>query len=308
VVNGEDIPQPQRLALYTAMYPGARPFLEAWYRSVRAQTDAGFDLWITTDQIDVSEVVEVLGEAPAATWLAAPAGASPAQVRQLAIDEMTQAYPAVVFTDCDDVLHPSRVASARAALAEHDVAACALWFMDADGRGLGPVFAPADPMAWDALLPRCNAFGLSNTAYRSSVLRDCSPLPPAAPLADWLLATRAWASGASLWFDPMPRMGYRQHGANIARVLGPFTPGQVRTATEYVLGHYELVLQGGWKLPCTHAEAIRQAQERTTQFAETIVCSPVRLREYVAALNRLTPQYVWWWYVAHPELEAMWTN
>ena len=37
------------IALYTAVYPDAAPFLDAWYASVEAQTDRDFDLWISLD-------------------------------------------------------------------------------------------------------------------------------------------------------------------------------------------------------------------------------------------------------------------
>ncbi|HEX6640072.1 MAG TPA: hypothetical protein VF215_03115, partial [Thermoanaerobaculia bacterium] len=35
---------------------------------------------------------------------------------------------------------------------------------------------------------------------------------------------------------------------------------------------------------------------------------PERLDRYTAALNKLPPKYVWWWTVAHPDLEDVWTT
>ena len=91
-------------------------------------------------------------------------------------------------------------------------------------------------------LPRTNAFGLSNTAYRSDVLRACLPIPAAAALVDWYLITMAWLQGARLAFDPTPRMDYRQHGANMARIRSPFTAERVRADTALVREHFRLVL------------------------------------------------------------------
>ena len=93
-------------------------------------------------------------------------------------------------------------------------------------------------------LPRTNAFGLSNTAYRSDVLRACLPIPAAAALVDWYLITMAWLQGARLAFDPTPRMDYRQHGANMARIRSPFTAERVRADTALVREHFRLVLDG----------------------------------------------------------------
>ena len=49
------------LALYTAVYPAAAPFLDAWYASVQAQADRDFDLWISLDGLTEAAVVAQLG-------------------------------------------------------------------------------------------------------------------------------------------------------------------------------------------------------------------------------------------------------
>ena len=70
--------------------------------------------------------------------------------------------------------------------------------------------------------PRNNVFGLSNSAFRSDLLRRCLPIPADAVLVDWFLATRAWLMGARMAFDPEVEMDYRQYGGNMARVGPPF--------------------------------------------------------------------------------------
>ena len=65
-----------RLAVYTVVYPAVRPFLAAWYRSVVEQTDGAFDLWISLDGLDRSDVTRASGGEPKAQWLVAPAGAT----------------------------------------------------------------------------------------------------------------------------------------------------------------------------------------------------------------------------------------
>jgi hypothetical protein len=50
------------------------------------------------------------------------------------------------------------------------------------------------------------------------------------------------------------------------------------------------------------------ARERVDLFRERVVEQPEQLERYVATLNELEPQYVWWWCVAHPSLENLWTN
>ena len=110
------------IALYTAVYPGAVPFLDEWYASVQAQADRDFDLWISLDGLTETAVTAQLGDRPAATFVVAEPGFTPAQVRQQALARIADRYEAVILVDSDDLLHPDRVAAARAWLDGADVA------------------------------------------------------------------------------------------------------------------------------------------------------------------------------------------
>ena len=294
-----------RLALYTTVYPGVEPYLADWFRSVDGQSDREFDLWVGLDTLSPDDVAAACGRRWAAEWVETT-GATPAEVRSCALAQLVDHYPAVVLVDSDDLLHPSRVSAARQMLRDADVGACAVEFVDVGGQALGVVLAP--PSGTDAaeLLPRWNVFGFSNSAYRCSTLRECLPFPADCVLVDWLLATRAWAAGATLAFDAVPRMGYRQHPAGMAPVLPPFDEAQVLTATARVLGHYACLLDEDWPLPATHRQALELERARVAAFDAGIRLRPGTLRDYVDALNRLRPVRAWWWLVAHPKLEAVW--
>jgi hypothetical protein len=297
-----------RLALYTVVYPGVEPYLSDWHQSVRQQGDQDFDLWISVDGLRRDQVIAAVGEEPDARWCFASAGSSPAALRSLVLTEMVGIYAGIVLVDSDDVLETSRVSAARAGLASADVVGCALRIADAEAQPLGPVFAPGDQSSdWGDLLARHNVFGLSNTAYRADVLRACLPLPPRTKLIDWLLALRAWSAGARLQFDPVPRMIYRQHAANTARVLPPFTEDTVLRATELVLDHYERVLGPRGGIPAERQVRLRQAWGDAQAFARRLQSGPVR-RAYLEGLNALEPRFVWWWCVANPLLEDVWKN
>ena len=294
-----------RLAVYTTVYPGVEPCLADWLRSVDAQSDRDFDLWIGLDTLTPNDVADACGRSCSAHWVRMT-DVTPAEIRSRSLQTLVERYPAVVLVDSDDLLHPSRVAGARQMLRHADVGACAVEFLDATGRALGVVLAP--PTGADAaeLLPRWNVFGFSNTAWRSTTLRQCLPIPAESALIDWLLATRAWAAGATLAFDPAPRMGYRQHPGGMAPVLPPFDEVQILAATGRVLGHYELLLDRGWPLPAQHRRVLERERARVVAFSAAIRRHPELLPGYVEALNRLQPVRVWWWLVANPKLEAVW--
>ena len=83
----------------------------------------------------------------------------------------------------------------------------------------GLLFGPAACAAIPESLATGECVGMSNTAYRTDVLRGISPSPPHCRLMDWFMATAGWIRGARFSFDNTPRMMYRQYGHNIARII-----------------------------------------------------------------------------------------
>lgn len=296
------------LALYTTIYPGVEQYLQAWSSSVCQQTDRDFDLWVSIDSMEVDEVPGLFPGRLQPHHIIPSRGKSPTEIRIQAIEEMVNRYSAVVFVDADDLLHPSRVEAARHFLGKADVAGCALEIVDENGRKIGATFGPQIGEDPAPLLPSYNVFGLSNTAYRADVLRGCLPLSSETEMIDWQLATLAFIRGATLAFDFTPRMYYRQHAGNLANVLPPFTAHQVSLAATRVLAHYRCLLNGAHNFPSAHRNTWIAAGNRAEAFNETITHSRERLDRYVHALNRLRPRYVWWWCVAHPQLEDIWRN
>ena len=299
----------QRLALYTTIYPAVEAYLPDWYRSVRQQTDHDFQLWIGLDGIEARAVEAAIGEHVEALWVRPQSQSTPAEVRQRALAEIAENCDAVVLVDSDDILLSTRVEAAREALNRSDLNACALQLVDQKRRDLGTTFALPEHLLPENMLPRYNVFGFSNSCYRSDLLRRCLPLPKDAVLCDWFLATRAWLLGAQLSFDSAVRMEYRQYGANTAPVRFPYDANQVRRDTENVVQHFRLLLTS----PLERAQPDRWAQVRELAadvelFCKRVVSDAARLEAYVLELNRLKPQVVWWWDVAHPALQWMWKD
>ena len=298
----------KNLALYTTIYPGVESFLRDWYRSVLEQTDQDYQLWIGLDTIGVEAAKDAMGADPKATWVAGASGDTPAQIRQRALAQIVERHDGVVLVDSDDVLHPSRVASARAALQTSDLAGCALRLVDQQGRDLGMTFGLPPQARPEDVLPRNNVFGFSNSAFRSDLLRRCLPIPDSAVLVDWFLATKAWLYEARLAFDAVVRMDYRQHGANTARVRPPFSRQQIIEDTERVRHHFRLLrvapAAGG---NSERLAAIERVAADIELFFRDIVLQPEKLDQYVEAVNLLNPAPLWWSCVAHPMVRHMWT-
>jgi hypothetical protein len=283
-------------------------FLVDWYRSLREQTDQDFQLWIGLDKIGSEFVVDTLGDDLKANWVTAPVGATPAQIRQQALSQIVEVCSAVVLVDSDDLLHPSRVAAARAALLLCELSGCALRLVDQRGKGLDLIFDLLPALEPEDVFPRNNVFGFSNSAYRSDLLKRCLPIPAEAVLVDWFLATRAWLFGARLNFDHVPRMDYRQHPFNTARVGMPFSSEQVTSDTELLRRHFQLLLgepQMGYE--AERYAALERVTGEVERFHLKVVVDPVKLEKYVKALNALQPAPIWWSCVAYPALNQMWS-
>jgi hypothetical protein len=297
------------LAVYTTIYPGVEVYLVDWYRSLRQQTDQDFELWIGLDMLGQEQVQKMLGGGVNARWIVAPSGATVAQVRQQALARIVETSSAVVLVDSDDLLDRTRVGAARAGLEDSELAGCALCLIDQEGNDLGLTFDLPRRLEPDDVFPRNNVFGFSNSAFRTDLLRRCLPIPAGAVLVDWFLATRAWLLGATLAFDHVSRMAYRQHPSNTARVRCPFTPDQVFSDTALVRQHFQLVLaQPRHDFRADRTVALQRVRAEVETFHQHMILQAGRLNDYVQALNELHPDPLWWASVANPALEHMWKS
>jgi hypothetical protein len=295
------------LAVYTTVYPGVEAYLVDWYRSLREQSDQDFQLWIGLDSLEGEYVQNMLGNDLKANWVAAPSRTNPARIRQQALAQIVETCSGVVLVDSDDLLHPSRVAAARADLGCSELAGCALSLIDQQGRDLGLTFGLPPQLGPEDVFPRNNVFGFSNSAFRSDLLRRCLPIPERAVLVDWFLATRAWLLGARMAYDRVPRMDYRQHPANTARVRFPFGQDQVISDTALVRSHFQLLLaEPTGDFVADRVVELRRVTAEVEKFQEHILRHPAQLDRYVQALNLLRPPSLWWSCVAHPALGYMW--
>jgi len=296
-----------RLALYTTFYPGAEEYFREWYGSVKIQTDKGFDIWIGVDCMLPESIHRAVGESIEANWVPAVKGDTPARIRRRAMEQIARdCYPAVVFVDSDDLLNPNRIEAARKGLAGCDVYGCAMNLISEDGNDLGMVFRPAGNAGPDQILPQYNVMGLSNTAWRTDILRECIHFPADCVLVDWYMVSHAWGLGARLWFDNACLMKYRQHDSNVAQILPPFTMEYIIQATDHVLEHFNLVLNTGSSLLPERLSRMEKASDRFKVFKTSVVDKQHVLKRYVDELNKLPVDFVWWSCVAHPKLETLW--
>ena len=294
--------------VYSTVFPGIEPYLEDWYDSILRQSASDFTLCIGQDELGRDSVCKAAGRTVDASWILAPRGSTIAEVRNAGLGEVASQEGFVVTVDSDDILLPDRVQHARAALADADVVACAIELAAEDGSPTGDVVTLPKSVQATEILPRCNIFGLSNSAWRTEMLRSCLPVPREALLVDWYLVTQAWLSGAVLRFDPRVGMLYRQYDRSSAQIRPPFTAQQVCRDTDKVCRHFELVKDGFRR----GQDRVRQGElvavaEDVTRFRDVICEDADALEDYLQRLNKSDCGRVWWESIAFQGLRSLWS-
>jgi hypothetical protein len=295
-----------RNVLYATLYPGIEGYFPDWLKSVLSQETRDFEVCLGLDGISRDIVPETIGRFFPVQFVEAENEDAPIGLRNRAMERMSAAYDSVVFTDSDDILEPTRISAALRGLEDAEVHGCAMGLINGGGTDLRSYFGLIENEDPDAVLPRYNFLGLSNTAWRAGALRTCLPAPPECIAMDWFLATIGWCRGFRISFDREIGMRYRQHGSNTARVLPPFTAGQIRGATDIVLRHYRLLMENRIPAPEAKRAALERSASRARKFKENIDSSRPMLEAYVDQLNRMPPHRLWWLTVAHPDLEDLW--
>ncbi|MCQ1539547.1 hypothetical protein FTO68_11220 [Methanocalculus taiwanensis] len=296
------------VAVFSTVYPEGTQYLSDWYKSILAQTDGNFDIWIGCDRISVSDAVKGMGGTLTATWILKEENESAIHLRERMVREIVKDYSMVIFVDSDDILMPTRVEAAKEALQSNDFYGCSMTLIDECGANLNRHFHPPEYYDVFDLMVRTNIYGLSNTAYRTDVLEKCLPFPENCILLDWFIATKALNNSAVPYFDEQVRMLYRQHSLNTARVLPPFSCEQILLSTKRVLDHYSCVLAYIPNLSLKFKEKIILAQAEVEEFNIRILESEELLQLYVNELNELSIDHIWWSCLANPQLEEIWRN
>jgi len=286
------------VAVYSVVYPAALRFFAGFWRGLVDDLDADATVYLSLHGVTPADLERAWGDRVNATFISAPERATPAAVRSAALAEVCREHEAVVLLDSDDVVLPGRLSAAREALEEVDAYACAMRLVDERGEPLpgSPTFAlgPEEEAALVAgeLLARVNAFGFSNSAYRSATLAGTLPVPDETVLMDWLVVSRACLAGAEVAFDSRPLMAYRQYAANTARVVPPFEPERIVADARRVVRHHELLGAPEGAAPFLRAAAKARA---FLAWLEADAHNPVTYSRRLAASSRGV--YLWWQHV-----------
>lgn len=291
-----------KLALYSTIYPGVEPFLNGWVASVKNQTDADIDIFIGVDGFTPEDIRGLLGNVLPATFLYAEPSSTPVGLRRACLEKFISDYDGIVFVDSDDILEASRVAFARAYLSMYDVVGSTMSLVNSNGDDLGIYFGRRLSGFNDADVLLHNIFGLSNTAYRTAVIKDCLDFPQSCELLDWYFITKAWCLDAAIYFDAVSRMKYRRYNDNSVNLCPPFSIKTLINSSRRVLNHLNDFLSTKGLYNQKKINRLVDRKREVELFLSFLLSDAEFRKKYLEKINEPSKELYWWSYVANKKV------
>ncbi|MBP2547686.1 glycosyltransferase involved in cell wall biosynthesis [Neorhizobium galegae] len=213
---------PDHVAILMGTYQGEE-FLPQQLTSLQRQTHTNWSLWVSDDgstdrTLDIVEQFSRKADAPVHTLEGPRRGFLPNFMALLARPEIDADYYA--FCDQDDLWHDDKIEHALAWLKAQPAARPALFcsrtrIVDHTGAvtGFSPLFRR--PPSFANALVQSIAGGntmVMNRAARDLIVRAGADVT--VPSHDWWSYILVSGAGGSVHYDPVPKIDYRQHGAN----------------------------------------------------------------------------------------------
>ena len=288
-----------RTAVYTTFYPAMLKYAEEFLYSVARQSDPDFDLWISLDGLEPTQINPP--KKLRVNYHQNKQAQNPIEMRKLALSQISEDYDSIILVDSDDILYPKRVAAAKKALEKYDGYACSLDLITENGKGLGLKFRTANHEDWLEFLINKNVFGFSNSAYRAEILKEVVNIPKQTIMMDWLVVLKVLVNqNARLYFDDTTHMAYRQYGNNVNNILSPLSPDNIKRAAKLLLEHQQIL-----KSELNDLAAFQNHFANVELFAEYIK-DDNNLDLYLNELNSKKEIFYWFEQIAYRELEYLW--
>ncbi len=239
---------PPRLAILLATLNGER-FLARQLDSIKAQTFTGWALWVSDDH-SIDRTLAILDTCRAQwggrlTVRPGPARGFRANFLALACDASIEA-DYFAFCDQDDVWDADKLEVAMRWLETVPADVPALYcartrLIDANGNALGfsPLFAK--PPVFRNAIVQSIAGGntmVFNRAARALLLEAGADV--VVQTHDWWLYILVTACGGRAYYDRVPKVGYRQHGANLVGSNASWR-GRLHRACRILIGHFKVM-------------------------------------------------------------------
>lgn len=280
-----------KMAVLTAVYPAAEPFLDEFQESLADQDDQDFRLYVLDDGLgDIRKRFAHFG-----TRLhPIPAQGTPGAIRSIGLHALAaDGMELVMFADCDDVFSPNRLSVSRQALLTNNVIVNELIAFGADMEGhvpmLAPILSDGQLIHHDDLI-HGNLIGLGNSAcHIKALLPHVDAIDPELIAYDWALYTRVLRSGDSARFTALASTFYRQHSGSIAGLQG-HDSRTIKRCVQVKASHYRALADCG--------QPYVDLADRFARVRDSIDTDPRFCAQYIAACAGIAHAPGAWWSAA----------
>ena len=169
-----------KLAVWANLYEGLNDdYLDEWRKAIGRQLDMNFMIYYSSLEVCNST-----------------------------LKQLVEDYDAVLFLDADDIPEPALVHVAKINAEKYDVTAFGMKMVNEDNTEITGMFGRVVDVN------DYNVWGFGNSVYRSDILKRLLPIDVDCEQPDWDTAKRAHGLGASMHFERLQLIRYRQYGQN----------------------------------------------------------------------------------------------
>lgn len=273
-----------KIALFTVIYPGAEPYVEDFFNSIRNQTYKDFDVIIVNDGFkkDVNsyslyrnlKIIEIYGEATIS--------GNRALGINYAIDFH---YDYLFLCDIDDYMHPERVEHVLRNFGNYDIIVNDLDIVDEQRKILIKDYfhksITANTLLDKEFIKNKNIFGFSNTALKVKSLARVM-FPKDLKVVDWYYFTQLLNGGLKAYFFDESLTEYRQHSSNMIGISS-FTLDIFKKLIELKKRHYDYLKEDNLAY-----------QDLYDQMINLSMLSDKEIQRIINK-NSITSPYPLWW-------------
>lgn len=295
--------------LCTSIHSGSINYLNEWWISVLNQTKLDFDIVLSVDGIDFDLDKLLLGHEQFNIKLFCfNEDKTIGEIRNTLIEYCSENYDKVIFVDTDDILANNRVATSLDSLDQFDFTFCKAYLIDEESNVLPWVLKRSSSIKD---ICEFNSFGLSNSNYKSFVLREILPIPKDCKIVDWFIATLAFLFRYKSGYVSETFMKYRIYEENVTKVIPPFSQNDINIKTNYVLNHYDFIMdainKSSNKIHKNDIEIFKYRNKSVQEFHFTFSNDVEYAKNYVNSLNKYLlenniDKISWWNVVANTEI------
>tara|TARA_Y200000002_G_scaffold94730_1_gene76361 strand:- start:8585 stop:9466 length:882 start_codon:yes stop_codon:yes gene_type:complete len=276
------------VAVVGVLYPLPNTFINDYIKSLESQSFKEFDLILFNDGFENAKKLKK----NSLNILLENVSGTPSEIRLKLINYIIGSnYEHIIFTDCDDFFSYNRIETSLDLLSSNKIIFNDLDLISETGEILASKYLSSrirdgQKIIIDDLLD-FNMMGLTNTATRKELLRDCMSLLTCEVIAfDWLLWSASLLNNNDAIFTSDTTTKYRIYENNIAGFPKEISSSFLRKGIAVKLLHYKELskVNSNYKSLYEHFKYIKKMSNNDDW-----------IKEYIIALNKHKEDNSLWW-------------